>query len=204
MNFYNSTIKITEKDLKRRLEKKTLLSKPGVAKKKKPSKKVVPKAKRIKRLEEKLVKLVELIARYKCGFKCVVCGRKYPYGETTRLHGGHWISRGHKSTKFLHYNIHAQCQWENFLQSQGNVEVISNYYEYLKTIKEDLPSKLSRLSHESFKLTEEQLEKEIELNEEILKWYKDWGSTVPTPIPERFLKASELKQTLERISEQLD
>ena len=74
----------------------------------KPKVKVVPKAKRIKKLKDKCWEIMSLFTRLKYanadGFaKCITCGKSLHY---TKLNAGHFI---HGKMDYNEFNVNPQC-----------------------------------------------------------------------------------------------
>lgn len=118
-------------------------------------KKLVPMNKLISRLDDAF----QMFVRYRDNFKCITCGAQYPYGERTRLHAGHFISRAIYATRWDEQNVNAQCAGCNFKQSHADVETIHKYEIALEAkygkgtvdkllAKKHAPYKLNRLAIE--------------------------------------------------------
>lgn len=75
------------------------------------------------RLENRLWSLFSLYIRKRDGWKCITCGKTNP--DHRLIHGGHFLSRRHKSIKFDPHNVHAQCSYCN-LYLKGNVAVYAD------------------------------------------------------------------------------
>lgn len=132
-------------------------------------KKLVPLTKLIKKLDD----VFQTVIRYRDNFTCITCGRKFPRGERTQLHAGHFVSRKIYATRWDEENVNAQCAACNLKQSLGDVEVIHNYenaleWKYSKGTVERLLAK----KHVSFKLNRAWLEDNIKLYSEALEEYR--------------------------------
>mgnify|MGYP002884630991 CR=1 FL=1 len=69
-----------------------------------------------------LQKLVRLNAANELGFAhCVTCGC---FKHWKQLQGGHFISRGHLSTKLTEENVHPQCQDCNAFKMKDNLTIL--------------------------------------------------------------------------------
>lgn len=111
----------------------------------------------------------QTMIRYRDDFKCITCGRQFPYGERTNLHAGHFISRKNKSTRWDEENVNAQCAYCNMQQSFGNVFVIHNYEKALESkYGVGTVERLIKKGREVFKPTREFLEEIIKSSEEFV------------------------------------
>lgn len=132
-------------------------------------KKLTPLPKLVKKLDD----LFQMCIRYRDDFTCITCGRKFPKGERTQCHAGHFISRGVYATRWDEENVNCQCAGCNLRQSIGDVEVIHNYENALEwkygrgTVK-----RLLKKKHEPFKLNRAWMEEEIEFYTQALKDYE--------------------------------
>ena len=97
-------------------------------------KKKVNKQKEFKKLVERADDAFQMMIRYRDNFKCITCGRQFPFGEKTLLHAGHFISRLHKATRWDEQNVHAQCAKCNLMQSRGSIYTIHSYEQALKEL----------------------------------------------------------------------
>lgn len=132
-------------------------------------KKLVPIQKLVKKLDDVFQKWV----RYRDDFTCCTCGRKFPKGETTQLHAGHYISRGVYATRWNVENVNAQCAGCNLRQSLADVEVIHTYEVYLKAkYGNGIIDELLTLKHRPYKLNRAELENLIHYYTEKLDEYK--------------------------------
>ena len=77
----------------------------------------------IKALIKKADDAFQTMVRYRDNFRCITCGRQFPFGERTNLHAGHFVGRGNKSVRWDEENVNAQCAYCNMQQSFGNVFV---------------------------------------------------------------------------------
>lgn len=123
----------------------------------------------IKRLDDVFQKCI----RYRDGFKCITCGKKFEVGNCTDLHAGHYISRKIYATRWDEENVNAQCAVCNLKQSLADVEVIHKYEQEL-TAKYGygVLERLFKKKHETFKLSKVWLEEQIKLYSEALENYK--------------------------------
>ena len=95
------------------------------------------KAKEFKKLVKEADDAFQMMVRYRDNFKCITCGRQFPFGERTLLHAGHFISRVHKATRWDEQNVHAQCAKCNLMQSRGSIYTIHAYEKALKWLYGD-------------------------------------------------------------------
>lgn len=111
----------------------------------------------------------QTMIRYRDNFKCITCGRQFPFGERTNLHAGHFIGRANKSVRWDEENVNAQCAYCNMQQSFGNVFVIHNYEKALES-KYGIGTveRLIKKGREVFKPTREFLEDIIKSSKEFV------------------------------------
>ena len=127
----------------------------------------------LKKLVKKLDDVFQMCIRYRDGFTCITCGKKFPVGERTYCHAGHFISRKHFSTRWDESNVACQCASCNLKQSFGDVETIHRYEMELKQrYGEDIIEELIRKSHQVNKLSRPYLEDMIEFYSKALEEYK--------------------------------
>lgn len=132
-------------------------------------KKLVPIPKLVKKLDD----VFQMCIRYRDNFTCITCGKKFPRGERTNLHAGHYISRGIYATRWDEFNVAGQCSGCNLKQSHADVEVIHRFEEQLKLrYGDDVIDKLLEKKHQIFKLDRGWLEDNIKLYSEALKEYE--------------------------------
>lgn len=132
-------------------------------------KKLTPLPKLIKKLDD----VFQMCIRYRDNFTCITCGKKFPVGERTQLHAGHFIGRGHYATRWDEENVNAQCQSDNLKQSLADVEIIHNYAKALEwKYGKGTVDRLMRKKHQPFKVTRAFLEENIELYTNQLKEYE--------------------------------
>lgn len=132
-------------------------------------KKLVP----ITKLRDKLDDVFQMCIRYRDNFTCITCGKKFPRGERTNLHAGHYISRGIYSTRWDEENVNAQCSGCNLKQSHADVEVIHRYELELEAkYGKGTVNRLLEKKHQIFKLDRGWLEDNIKLYSEALKEYE--------------------------------
>ena len=113
----------------------------------------------LKCLRAKADDVFQTAIRWRDDFTCITCGAKFPKGERTRLHAGHYISRKNKSTRWDEENVNAQCAACNLKQSLADVEVIHRYETALKAkYGEDVLERLFQKKHQTFKVTRAFLE----------------------------------------------
>ena len=123
----------------------------------------------IKSLIKKADDSFQTMIRYRDNFKCITCGRQFPFGERTNLHAGHFVGRGNKSTRWDEENVNAQCAYCNMQQSFGNVFVIHNYERALEEkYGQGTVERLIRKGREVFKPTREFLEEIIKTSKEFV------------------------------------
>lgn len=121
-----------------------------------------------KPVRSKLVKKLDVIfSKYirnknadKRGFvKCFTCDRKYP---VKNIQNGHFMSRKNYSTRWIEENCAPQCYGCNVMQ-QGK------QYEFAKRLGEETAERMYRLSKETVKYSNYDLEQMIEHYEKELK-----------------------------------
>ena len=135
-------------------------------------KKLVPIPKLVKKLDD----VFQMCIRYRDNFTCITCGKKYPRGERTQLHAGHYISRGIYATRWEEENVNAQCSGCNLKQSRGDAEVWHRYEKELEAkYGKGTVERLLQKKHEIFKLDRGWLEDNIKLYSEALKEYEQRG-----------------------------
>lgn len=133
-------------------------------------KKLTPLPKLVKKLDD----VFQTAIRYRDNFTCITCGRKFPYGEKTQLHAGHFISRGIYATRWDEENVNAQCAVCNLKQSFADVEVIHRYEAALKLKYGDgVIERLFQKKHAPFKLSRGFLEDNIQLYQNAMEVYKN-------------------------------
>ena len=133
-------------------------------------KKLVP----LKKLITKLDDVFQMCIRYRDNFTCITCGKKFPRGERTHFHAGHYISRGVYATRWDETNVAGQCQSCNLKQSLADVEVIHRYEQELKLrYGSDVIDRLFAKKHAPFKLNRAWLEDNIKLYQEALDEYRN-------------------------------
>lgn len=122
------------------------------------------------KLTKKLDDIFQMYIRYRDDFTCITCGRKFPRGERTHLHAGHFVSRGVYSTRWDEENVNAQCAGCNLKQSLGDVEVIHKYEIALEwKYGRGTVTRLLEKKHQFFKPTRVWLEDNIQLYSDALK-----------------------------------
>lgn len=123
----------------------------------------------IKSLVKKADDAFQTMIRYRDNFKCITCGRQFPFGERASLHAGHFVGRGHKSVRWDEKNVNAQCAYCNFQQSLGNVFVIHAYENALESkYGSGTVESLIRKGKQTFKPTREFLEEIIKTSNEFV------------------------------------
>ena len=128
----------------------------------------------LKTLVKKLDDVFQKCIRYRDNFTCITCGRKFPKGETSALHAGHFISRGIFATRWDEENVNAQCAGCNLKQSVADVEVIHRYEAALKMkYGADVIERLFQKKHAEFKLNRAWLEDNIKFYQNALEVYKN-------------------------------
>jgi hypothetical protein len=145
---------------KARTSKKKPTNKPGrvspnpKAKKKKKKK---PEEKTPHQLSEDVATLLQLLVRLEASDEygmctCVTCGVRKHYQDG--MQGGHFISRGKKSTKLLKMNVHPQCKGCNMPSTQvDHVYTIWMIEQY----GQPAVKKLINLSYKTKKFTRDEL-----------------------------------------------
>ena len=132
-------------------------------------KKLTPLPKLVKKLDD----VFQTFIRYRDDFTCITCGKKYPRGERTQLHAGHFVSRGVYATRWDEENVNAQCAGCNLKQSIGDVEVIHRYEVALDwKYGRGTVTRLLEKKHETFKPSRMWLEDNIKLYSDALKRYE--------------------------------
>ena len=81
----------------------------------------------LKKLQTRADDVFQMAIRWRDDFTCITCGAKFPKGERTRLHAGHYISRRCLATRWDEENVNAQCRGCNLKQSLADVEIIHRY-----------------------------------------------------------------------------
>ena len=133
-------------------------------------KKLVP----LKNLVKKLDDAFQMYIRYRDNFKCITCETQYPYGERTKLHAGHFVSRGIYATRWDEENVNAQCAGCNLKQSNTDVEVIHKYEVALEAkFGKGTVDRLLAKKHTIHKLNRCQLEADIEYYKNKIKEYEN-------------------------------
>lgn len=132
-------------------------------------KKLTPLPKLVKKLDD----VFQMCIRYRDNFTCITCGKKFPRGERTQCHAGHYISRGVYSTRWDEENVAAQCQSCNLKQSLADVETIHKFEQQLKMrYGDEVIDRLFEKKHQVFKLNRVWLEDMIDFYTEALKEYE--------------------------------
>lgn len=132
-------------------------------------KKLTPIPKLVKKLDD----VFQMCIRYRDNFTCITCGKKYPRGERTQCHAGHYISRGIYSTRWDEENVNCQCAGCNLKQSRGDAEVWHRYELSLEgKYGKGTVERLLQKKHEVFKLDRCWLEDNIKLYSDALEEYK--------------------------------
>lgn len=127
-----------------------------------------------KKLAEKLDDVFQMVIRYRDNFTCITCGRKFPIGERTQFHAGHYVSRKHNSTRWDEENVNGQCAGCNLKQSRTDVEVIHRYEVALEEkYGRGTVERLLKKKHETFKPSQGWLEDNIKLYQEALDEYQN-------------------------------
>ena len=133
-------------------------------------KKLVP----MKNLVKKLDDVFQMYIRYRDNFKCITCGTQHPWGERTKLHAGHFISRGIYATRWDEQNVNAQCGGCNLKQSLPDVEIIHNYEVALEAkFGKGTIDRLLAKKHTIHKLNRAQMEADIEYYKNKVKEYEN-------------------------------
>lgn len=132
-------------------------------------KKLTPIPKLVKKLDD----VFQMCIRYRDNFTCITCGKKFPRGERTQCHAGHYISRGIYSTRWDEENVNCQCAGCNLKQSRGDAEVWHRYELALEgKYGKGTVDRLLEKKHQIFKLDRGWLEDNIKLYSEALEEYK--------------------------------
>lgn len=127
----------------------------------------------LKNLVKKLDDVFQMCIRYRDNFTCITCGKKFPRGERTQLHAGHYISRGIYATRWDEENVAAECASCNLKQSFPDVEVIHKFEQELKLrYGDDVLERLFAKRHAPFKLNRNWLEQQIDFYTKALKEYE--------------------------------
>lgn len=138
------------------------------------TKKKVNKQKELKKLVEKADDAFQTKIRYRDNFRCITCGRQFPFGERTFLHAGHFISRVHKATRWDEQNVHAQCAKCNLMQSRGSIYTIHAYENALKALYgEEIIEELIQRSRQVHKPSVIELEQIIQDSKEFIEQKKN-------------------------------
>ena len=133
-------------------------------------KKLVP----LRDLVKKLDNAFQMYIRYRDNFKCITCDAQYPWGERTRLHAGHYVSRVIYATRWDEENVNAQCASCNFKQSNTDVEVIHKYEVALEAkFGKGTVERLLAKKHTIHKPNRAQLEADIEYYKNKVKEYEN-------------------------------
>lgn len=133
-------------------------------------KKLTPLPKLIKKLDD----VFQMCIRYRDRFTCITCGKKFPWGEKTQLHAGHFIGRGNYSTRWDEENVNAECAGCNLKQSLADVEVIHRYAKELEfKYGVGTVERLMQKKHKPFKVTRAFLEENIEFYSKQLQEYEN-------------------------------
>lgn len=128
----------------------------------------------LKNLVKKLDNVFQMCVRYRDNFTCITCGKKFPRGERTQCHAGHFISRGIYATRWDEENVNCQCAGCNLKQSNADVEVINRYAKELELkYGAGTVDRLFQKKHSVFKLSRGWLEDNIELYTQALKNYEE-------------------------------
>lgn len=123
----------------------------------------------IKSLIKKADDSFQTMIRYRDDFKCITCGRQFPFGERTSLHAGHFIGRANKSVRWDEENVNAQCAYCNLQQSYGNIFVIHSYENALESkYGVGTVERLIKKGRQVFKPTREFLEDIIKSSNEFV------------------------------------
>lgn len=125
------------------------------------------------KLIDKLDDLFQMCIRYRDNFTCITCDKKFPVGERTNLHAGHFVSRGVYSTRWDEENVNAQCSGCNLRQSHGDVEVINQYEKKLELkYGKGTVDRILKKKHQVIKVNKVFLEDNINIYKEALDEYK--------------------------------
>lgn len=126
------------------------------------------------KLIDKLDYVFQMCIRYRDDFTCITCGKKFPRGERTQLHAGHFISRGVYATRWDEENVAAECASCNLKQSFPDVEIIHKFEQQLKLrYGDDVIDRLFEKKHRVFKLNRAWLEDMIDFYTKALKEYEN-------------------------------
>lgn len=132
-------------------------------------KKLIPLPKLVKKLDD----VFQMCIRYRDNFTCITCSKKFPSGERTQCHAGHYISRGIYSTRWDEENVNCQCAGCNLRQSRGDAEIWHKYEKELELkYGKGTVERLLQKKHEVFKLNRVWLEDNIKIYSEALKDYE--------------------------------
>lgn len=116
----------------------------------------------MKSLRARADDVFQMAMRWRDDFTCITCGTKFPKGERTRLHAGHYIGRGCLSTRWDEENVNAQCAACNLKQSLADVEIIHRYEVALRAKYGDgVLDRLFAKKHQTLKVTRPFLEELI-------------------------------------------
>lgn len=133
-------------------------------------KKLIPIPKLVKKLDD----VFQMCIRYRDDFTCITCGKKFPRGERTQCHAGHFISRGVYATRWDEENVNCQCAGCNLKQSLADTETITRYAKELELkYGAGTVDRLIQKKHSVFKLNRGWLEDNIELYTQALKNYEE-------------------------------
>lgn len=125
------------------------------------------------KLIDKLDYVFQMCIRYRDNFTCITCGKKFPRGERTQLHAGHFISRGVYSTRWDEENVAAECASCNMKQSFPDVEIIHKFEQQLKLrYGDDVIDRLFEKKHKIFKLDKGWLQDTYEFYKKALEEYE--------------------------------
>ena len=123
----------------------------------------------MKALIKKADDAFQTMVRYRDNFKCITCGRQFPFGEKTNLHAGHFVGRVNKSVRWDEENVNAQCAYCNMQQSFGNVFVIHSYENALESkYGKGTVERLIKKGKQPFKPTRDFLEDIIKSSNEFV------------------------------------
>ena len=145
----------------------------------------------IKLLVSVLDDVFQMYIRYRDNWTCICCGCKYPSGDKTNFHAGHFISRGIHATRWDEENVNGQCKICNGKQNWGDMETIYRYTTNLQ-MKYDshVVDRLMSKKHQIFKLNRGFLMDNIELYYKNLKEkYENCG--IKSDACEKTLKKAE-------------
>lgn len=88
--------------------------------------------------------------------ECVTCLRRFPYEE---IQAGHFIKRGHASTRWDERNVYAQCRGCNMFSGGRQDEMA---YHIVKVHGPEVLSELIRLKHTTKRWTMPELRELME------------------------------------------